>query len=135
MRRAALLYLVTVGLTLLFVALFLFTDLRLWFDRVYGLGLTDPAELVVGTLTLHYTYLGTDILWMYTVLMAATPLLLHLLGSGRGRSLLVGSVCLWLIYQVFPAQATIPWVAGNAVNFPIAAWQLYFVVGLTIGYH
>jgi pimeloyl-ACP methyl ester carboxylesterase len=26
-------------------------------------------------------------------------------------------------------------MAGNAVNFPIAAWQLYFVVGLAMGHH
>ena len=26
-------------------------------------------------------------------------------------------------------------VAGNAVNFPIPAWQLYFVLGLAFGYH
>src|SRR6266571_807031 len=108
MRRAALLYLVTVGLTLLFVALFLFTDLRLWFDRVYGLGLIDPVELLVGTLTLHYTYHGTDILWMYTVLMSATPLLFHFLVTGRTRQLVTGSVLLWLAYQVFPAEAAIP---------------------------
>src|SRR5437763_1612871 len=118
LRRAVLLYAVTTGLTLLFVGLFVFTDLRLWLDRAYGLGLTDPLELVVGTLTLHYTYHGTDILWMYTVLIAASPLLFHLLLTGRTTPLLLGSVLLWLIYQLFPAQAGIPWVAGNAVNFP-----------------
>jgi hypothetical protein len=135
LRRAALLYTVTVGLTLLFVALFAFTDLRLWFDREYGLGLTDPVELVVGTLTLHYTYHGTDILWMYTVLIAASPLMFHFLITGRTAGLLLGSILLWLAYQVFPAQAAIPWVAGNVVNFPLAAWQLYFVMGLTMGCH
>src|SRR5438067_2078944 len=135
LRRAVLLYAVTTGLTLLFVGLFVFTDLRLWLDRAYGLGLTDPLELVVGTLTLHYTYHGTDILWMYTVLIAASPLLFHLLLTGRTTPLLLGSVLLWLIYQLFPAQAGIPWVAGNAVNFPIAAWQLYFVVGVAMGCH
>src|SRR5688572_9348427 len=44
LRRAAVLYGVTVGLTLVFVALFQFTDLRLWLDRTYGLGLTDPRS-------------------------------------------------------------------------------------------
>jgi hypothetical protein len=134
LRRAALLYAVTVGLTLLFVGLFIFTDLRLWLDRQYGLGLTDPAELIVGTLTLHYTYHGTDILWMYTVMMAVTPILFHLLATGRTVPLLAGSVALWWVYQLFPARAAIPWVADNAVYFPVAAWQLYFVSGLVFGY-
>jgi hypothetical protein len=135
LRRAAVLYVVTVGLTLLFVGLFLVTDLRLWVDRTQGLGLTDPVELVVGTFTLHYTYHGTDILWMYTVLIAASPLLFHLLVTGRTRYLLAGSTLLWLAYQLFPARAAIPWVVDNAVYFPVAAWQLYFVVGLAMGYH
>ncbi|MFN0072588.1 MAG: OpgC domain-containing protein [Chloroflexota bacterium] len=135
LRRAVLLYLVTVGLTLLFVSLFAFTDLRLWFDRAYGLGLTDPVELIVGTLTLHYTYHGTDILWMYTILIAASPLIFHLLITGRTMQLLYGAVALWIAYQLFPNQAAIPWIAGNAVNFPVAAWQLYFVIGLACGHH
>ena len=135
LRRAAVLYLVTTGLTLLFVGLFMFTTLRLWLDRAYGLGLTDPLELVVGTLTLHYTYHGTDILWMYTVLIAASPLFFHLLVTGRTAGLLAGSGLLWLVYQLFPQRAAIPWVVDNAVYFPVAAWQLYFVVGLAIGHH
>lgn len=135
LRRAALLYLITVGLTFFFVGLFLFTDLRLWLDRTYGLGMTDPAELVVGTLTLHYTYHGTDILWMYTVMIAAAPFLFHLLATRRTGALLAGSGLLWLAYQLFPHQAAIPWVVDNAVYFPVAAWQIYFVVGLAMGYH
>ncbi|MCC7103598.1 MAG: OpgC domain-containing protein [Chloroflexi bacterium] len=135
LRRAALLYAVTVGLTLLFVSLFTFTNLRLWLDRAYGLGLTDPLELVVGTLTLHYTYHGTDILWMYTVMIAATPILFHLLTTGRTRFVIAGSALLWLTYQFFPAQAAIPWVVDSAVYFPVAAWQLYFAIGLVMGYH
>jgi pimeloyl-ACP methyl ester carboxylesterase len=135
LRRSLLLYVVTVGLTLTFVSLFAFTNLRLWFDRSYGLGFTDPVELIVSTLTLHYTYHGTDILWMYTILIAASPLLFHLLITGRTIPLIYGSVGLWLAYQLFPAHAAIPWTAGNAVNFPIAAWQLYFVLGLALGHH
>jgi pimeloyl-ACP methyl ester carboxylesterase len=135
LRRAGILYAVTVGLTLLFVALFQFTDLRLWLDREYGLGLTDPVELVVGTLTLHYTYHGTDILWMYTILIAAAPLLFLFLEMGRTWWVLVASWLLWLAYQFFPSQAAIPWVATNVNYFPVASWQLVFVNGLLIGYH
>jgi hypothetical protein len=135
LHRAAILYGVTVSLTLLFVALFEFTDLRLWLDRSYGLGLTDPVELVVGTLTLHFTYHGTDILWMYTILIAAAPLALLMVATGRSWLLLAASWLLWLVYQFFPAQAAIPWVATNVNYFPVAAWQVIFVTGLVFGYH
>jgi hypothetical protein len=135
LRRATILYACTVGLTLLFVALFQFTELKLWLDRAYGLGLTDPVELVVGTLTLHYTYHGTDILWMYTILIAASPLIFLLLGLRHTLAILVGSWLLWLAYQVFPNQAAIPWVATNVNYFPVAAWQVIFVTALVMGYH
>jgi hypothetical protein len=135
LRRATVLYGVTVGLTLFFVALFQFTDLKLWLDRAYGLGLIDPVELVVGTLTLHYTYHGTDILWMYTILIAAAPFVLLLLNLGHTRAVLAGSWLLWLVYQFFPAQAAIPWVATNVNYFPVAAWQVIFVNGLVIGWY
>ena len=135
LRRALILYAATVGLTLLFVALFQFTSLKLWLDRSYGLGLTDPVELVVGTLTLHYTYHGTDILWMYTILIATAPLILLLLRKGQVVVVLAGSWALWLAYQFFPNQAAIPWVATNVNYFPVAAWQVIFVNGLAIGYH
>ncbi|MFN8525096.1 MAG: OpgC domain-containing protein [Chloroflexota bacterium] len=134
-RRAIVLYLSTVGLTLLFAGLFRFTSLKLWVDRTYGLGLTDPVELIVGTLTLHYTYHGTDILWMYTILISASPIVFLLLATGRLIPLLLGSWVLWLAYQVFPAQAAIPWTATNVNYFPIAAWQVLFIAGMAIGYH
>ena len=135
LRRATILYGCTVGLTLLFVALFQFTELKLWLDRAYGLGLTDPVELVVGTLTLHYTYHGTDILWMYTILIAASPLIFLLLGLRHTLAVLVGSWLLWLAYQIFPNQAAIPWVATNVNYFPVAAWQVIFISALVLGYH
>lgn len=135
LRRATVLYAATVGLTLLFVALFEFTDLRLWLDRAYGLGLTDPVELVVGTLTLHYTYHGTDILWLYVILFSFSPIILLMLAVGRWWLVLGASWLLWLTYQYFPSQATIPWVATNVNYFPVAAWQVLFVNGMVIGYY
>src|SRR4051794_27155403 len=135
MRRAALLYGVTVGLTLVFVGLFQFTDLRLWLDRAYGLGLTDPLELVVGTLTLHFVYHGTDILLLYCVLIAVSPILLLVLSRGRWPLVLAGSWLIWLAHQVYPAQVTIPWTVTNAYYFPVAGWQVIFVNALIVGYY
>ncbi len=135
LRRVVVLYAATVGLTLLFVVLFQFTSLRLWLDRDYGLGLTDPVELLIGTLTLHYTYHGTDILWMYTILIATAPLLLLALRDGHAVPVVVGSWLLWLAYQWYPSQATVPWMATNVNYFPVSAWQVIFVNGLVIGYY
>src|SRR6266853_2286978 len=74
LRRARTLYLATVTLTLIFSALYLYTDIALWTGRDFGLGIDSLQELVVATLTLHYTYHGTDILAMYTLLLLAAPL-------------------------------------------------------------
>ena len=135
LQRAAVLYAVTTGLTLLFVVLFQYTDLRLWLDRTYGLGLNDPVELVVSTLTLHYTYHGTDILWMYTILLAAAPFVLVLLRYGQVVAVLGASWALWYAYQQVPQAAAIPWAATNVNYFPVAPWQLLFVHGMVIGFH
>lgn len=135
LRRASVLYGVTVGLTLVFVALFQFTELKLWLDRTYGLGLTDPVELVVGTLTLHFVYHGTDILLLYCVLIAVSPLLLLALSRGYAPLLLLGSWLVWLAHQYYPQQVAIPWTVTNAYYFPVAGWQVIFVCALVVGYY
>lgn len=135
LRRAAVLYSVTVGLTLLFVGLFEFTDLKLWLDRAYGLGLTDPIQLVLGTLTLHFVYHGTDILLLYCVLIAVAPLILLALHRGHWLAVLAVSWLIWLGHQFYPAEVMIPWTVTNAYYFPVAAWQIIFVTALVVGYY
>jgi hypothetical protein len=135
LRRTAVLYGVTVGLTLLFVALFQFTELRLWLDRAYGLGLADPIQLVLGTLTLHFVYHGTDILLLYCVLIAVAPLLLLALFRGYWLAVLAASWLVWLGHQFYPAEVMIPWTVTNAYYFPVAAWQVIFVTALVVGYY
>lgn len=135
LRRAAVLYGVTVGLTLLFVGLFQFTDLRLWLDRAYGLGLADPVQLVVGTLTLHFVYHGTDILLLYCVLIAIAPLMLLALHKGYWLAVLAASWLIWLGHQFYPSEVMIPWAVTNAYYFPVAGWQVIFVNALVVGYY
>src|SRR5438034_15287 len=118
-RRAALLYVVTVGLTLLFVGLFLFTDLRLWLDRVDGRGLTDPVELVGGipggpALALACLGLAGLILldWAHdTGRIATWPLLSGLAGESYLR--------------VFDKSSVAP---GRVVAFAIAACFFFLFV-------
>jgi hypothetical protein len=135
LRRAAVLYCVTVGLTLVFVGLFQFTELKLWLDRAHGLGLADPVELVVGTLTLHFVYHGTDILLLYCVLIAVSPPLLLFLSRGRWLPVLAASWLIWLAHQFYPAQVAIPWTVTNAYYFPVASWQVIFVSALVVGFY
>ena len=83
LRRARTLYLATVALTLLFSVLYLYTDIVLWTGRDFGLGIDSLQEIAVAALTLHYTYHGTDILAMYTLLLAVAPIILLLLSVGE----------------------------------------------------
>jgi hypothetical protein len=135
LRRARTLYLATVAMTLIFSALFLYTDIALWTGRDFGLGIDSWQEISVAALTLHYTYHGTDILAMYTLLLMMAPLILLLLTIGEWYMVLIPSWLLWLAYQVYPEEAAIPWYIRHAENFPLAAWQVLFVTGHVLGFY
>jgi hypothetical protein len=135
LRRARTLYLATVALTLIFSALFLYTDVRLWTGRDFGLGIDTWQEIAVASATLHYTYHGTDILAMYTLLLVVAPLLLLLLSIGKWYTVLIPSWLLWLAYQIYPEEASVPWYIRHGENFPIAAWQVLFITGMVLGFY
>jgi hypothetical protein len=135
LRRARTLYFATVALTLIFSALFLYTDISLWTGRDFGLGIDTWQEITVAAITLHYTYHGTDILAMYTLLLMVAPLLLLLLSQGQWYLVLIPSWLLWLTYQVYPEEAAVPWYIRHGENFPIAAWQVLFITGHVLGFH
>ncbi|MBV9543039.1 MAG: OpgC domain-containing protein [Chloroflexi bacterium] len=134
LRRARTLYLATVALTLIFSALYLYTDLTLWTGRDFGLGIDSLQEIAVAALTLHYTYHGTDILALYTLLILVAPLLLLLEYTGNAYWLLAISWLWWLGYQIYPEEASVPWYIRHGENFPIAAWQVLFVTGHVLGF-
>jgi hypothetical protein len=133
-RRAAVLYFATAALTLSFVALFLFTDIPIWMDRSSGLGVDSPFKAMIGALTMHYTYHGTDMLIIYVFMVAAAPLVLYALAKGRWAYVLAGSWMMWAVYQVSPAQVQVPWPIENSI-FDVAVWQLLFYNGLVLGFH
>ena len=118
LRRARTLYLATVALTLIFSVLYLYTDIALWTGRDFGLGIDSLQEITVASLTLHYTYHGTDILAMYTLLLLVAPLILLLLSIGEWYWVLIPSWLLWLAYQVYPEEASMPWYIRHGENFP-----------------
>jgi len=135
LKRARTLYLATVAMTLIFSALYLFTDITLWTGRDFGLGIDSWQEIVVAALTLHYTYHGTDILAMYTILVMVARLILLMLSIGEWWLVLILSWLLWLAYQVYPEEAAVPWYIRHGENFPIAAWQVLFVTGHVLGFY
>jgi hypothetical protein len=135
LRRARTLYVATVALTLIFSALFLYTDIALWTGRDFGLGIDSWQEITVAALTLHYTYHGTDILAMYTLLLLIAPLVLLLLSTSEWYMVLIPSWLLWLAYQVYPEEAAVPWYIRHGENFPLAAWQVLFVTGHVLGFY
>jgi hypothetical protein len=131
LKRAWTLYALTVLLTLSFAAVSSLLDLP------WALHLTPRSvpAFVIGVLTLHQTFHLADVLLMYTFLVAGVGPLLALLARGRTRWILAGSWGLWLVWQIWPAQAQIPWaIDGNEV-FQLAAWQALFVTALVLGYH
>jgi hypothetical protein len=135
LRRARTLYIATVALTLIFSCLYLYTDIALWTGRDFGLGIDSPFEIFVAAVTLHYTYHGTDILAMYTLLLLVAPLILLLLSVGEWYWVLGVSWLWWLIYQFYPEEASIPWYIRHGENFPVAAWQVLFVTGHVLGFY
>jgi fucose 4-O-acetylase-like acetyltransferase len=135
LRRARTLYVATVALTLIFSVLYLYTDIALWTGRDFGLGIDSLQEIAVATLTLHYTYHGTDILAMYTLLLAVAPIVLLLLSVGEWYWVLVPSWLIWLAYQVYPEETAIPWYIRHGENFPLAAWQVLFITGSVLGFY
>ena len=130
LRRAFTLYGVTLGLTFTFVGLSRLSDMP-WLQDVEPL---TPA-LLASLLTLHHTYYLVDVMLLYTLVLAVSPLALLLLHTGKTWVVLLFSVGFWLLYQWFPDQVALPWHIVNNDTFQTTAWQLWFFVGMVVGYH
>lgn len=131
LQRALTMYKLTVVLTLLFAAVSLFFGLS-WAKEM---NVGNPLVFGFNVVTLRQTMYLTDIPLMYTFLMLAAAGGLWLLVKGRTGLLLAGSSALWLAFQLFPAQAQVPWPIVGNTTFNLAAWQLVFFVGMAVGYH
>ena len=81
---------------------------------------------------IRYSPWAVEIIGLYVwLVLAAVPCLLAL-RTGRWRLLLAVSWALYIWYRIAPHQLT---AAEFEVVFPILAWQLLFVHGITIGYY
>jgi len=131
LKRALTLYKLAVALTLIFAFVSLLFGLP-WSNEIR---IDNPLLFVFNVATLRQTMYLVDIPLMYTLLMFAAPVGLWLLVNGRTALLLAASSALWLAFQLFPAQAQVPWYIVGNTTFNLAAWQLLFFVAMAIGFH
>ncbi|MFN8496413.1 MAG: OpgC domain-containing protein [Anaerolineae bacterium] len=130
-RRAVILWLEMVALTLVFAVLS--NARQTWWAP--ALTVDEVPGWVWSIATMHRVYFLTDVLVLYTFLIAAAGPLIVLLRRGLTPYVLVGSLCIWAMWQVAPERAAAPWAIEDGTVFNFAAWQLLFVSGLVIGYH
>ncbi len=129
--RAWLLYLLSVILTIAFAAV----------SNVLSdpyIELMTPArgrvDFAISVITFHRTYSLTDILVLYTLLLLMAGPLLWLIARGYTGYVLAASITAWAVAQIWPDRIPRAWEITDG-GFPFSAWQLMFVVGLTLGYH
>ena len=72
LKRAGTLYSASAALALAFYSLYIFTSLRLWVERSDA-GVLDPVGEVLEILTLRRAFHGSDVLIMYTLMLAVAP--------------------------------------------------------------
>jgi len=130
LKRAGQLYLLAVGLTLIFVPISELLKLP-W---ALGWDLHDAWGFVLSVVTLHRTYYLVDVTLLYVLVLTAAVVAFVLLEHGLAACVLAASWLLWLAYQIAPDQATLPWpIVGNNL-FHFAAWQVLFFTGLVLGH-
>ena len=129
--RARTLYLQTVGLTLLFAAASVVFQAP-WQTDAPPQGL---ASWLWSVLTLRQAYYLTDVLLLYTFLVAAAGPLLVLMARGFTPLVLLLSWGLWAVWQRNPGGLELPWAVTNNTVFPVTAWQVLFITALALGFH
>ena len=131
LRRAGSLYMLTVVLSFAFIII----SYMLRLPWVAGVQVADPFTRAIERLTLHRAFYLTDVILMYTLLVAVTPLAFLLMANKRTPVLFAGSWLLWGLFQRWPDQVQVPWTIEDNSVFHLAAWQVLFFTGLVIGYH
>lgn len=131
LRRTWTLYLLTVSLSLIVAVM----AMSLPVDWALYLTPTPWPSLVVGLIDLRQTYMFTDVLLLYTLLILVAGPLLALMARGYTAVVLLLSWGLWAVWQVAPSAVALPWHIIDNELFHFSAWQVLFVTALVIGYH
>ena len=92
------------------------------------------GDFALTVLTFRRSYSLTDVLLLYTLLVAAAGPALWLIARGRTALVLGSSVALWTAAQLSPTGWIGPLDPLDG-GFPFAAWQVLFFFGLAIGFH
>ena len=129
--RARFLYLMTVLLTMAFASVS-FAFATPW--SAESTPARSRSDFVLSVLTLHRAYSLTDVLVLYTLLVAMAAPILALLHRGYTGAVLAMSVSAWVVFQISPARVPRFWSITDG-GFPFSAWQLLFVLGLVLGFH
>lgn len=129
--RARFLYLLTVLLTVAFASVS-FAFATPW--SAESTPARSRTDFVLSVLTLHRSYSLTDVLVLYTLLVAMAAPILALLHRGYTGAVLAMSVTAWVVFQISPARVPRFWSITDG-GFPFSAWQLLFVLGLVLGFH
>ena len=129
--RAWTLYKLTVVMTIGFAVISEILDLP-W-AKGYVIG--NPLEFDFKVILLQQTYYLVDIPLMYTILFAVSPIGLWLLSKHHTKLLLIGSVLVWLSFQIASANDFIILPIVGNTTFHVAAWQLIFFGAMAVGFH
>ena len=129
--RAWFLYTVTVILTIAFAAVS--TELGTPYSDLMTPS-QGKLDFTFSVVTFHRTYSLTDILLLYTLLVAAAGPALWLIARGHTALVLGASTAAWTVAQLAPDRVPRAWAIVDG-GFPFSAWQLMFMAGLAIGYH
>lgn len=125
LQRAGTLVLWSVGLTLLFTGLARLTGYAPVMGR--GADFGPPAGVIWRALTLRYSYGLHDMLPLYAMCLAASPLVLWAMVRGWGWAVAAASVALWAV-ALTTAEPLLP-----SGSFSTASWQLLFFAGVFFG--
>lgn len=128
--RALQLYLLTIVLAVGFGIAATLSGMA-WGDDV----VTDPIQFALQLATLQRTYYLADVLLLYALLLAITPLALLALRYQRWPIVLGASVGLWLAYQISPVYIEVPWAIERNETFRLAPWQIIFFSALLLGWY
>jgi len=135
-RRAGVLYLVHITLTVAAIGIFSWAALALGYgDMMRTIGLrsfiTMPMETMIGVAGLGHQLGYVNILPMYCVLLLMLPLHLAMAQISRG-AMLAGAVLMWIVAYIWAIDVPAFPLPGGWFFNPFS-WQLIFAVGLYCG--
>ena len=87
------------------------------------------------TATIQYQPPGLDILPMYVVFLALSPIVLTALRRGLTQYVLLASVSLYACAQFSPGLFRVLHSSYGDETFRLPAWQILFFGGMCAGYH